>query len=245
MGNEGVVAVEKALALLDCFRPGDESLTLTALAQLSGYHKTTVYRLMNSLERMNYVVRHDDGNYALGPRLLYLGKLYEQSFHLSRVVQPELQALSQASQESASWYVLEGGQRLCLFRAEASHGLRHSNLPGTQFPLDDSAISKVLRHWGLNDALPEGEPAVPLYTAGARDPHTAAFAMPVFGVNDKLIAALALTGPISRLTEDRREQGVSQLMHATASRLSQKMGASKAFCQQFYGETQDAAEESL
>ncbi|MGS6295312.1 IclR family transcriptional regulator, partial [Enterobacter hormaechei] len=24
MGNEGVVAVEKALALLDCFRPGDE-----------------------------------------------------------------------------------------------------------------------------------------------------------------------------------------------------------------------------
>ncbi len=72
MGNEGVVAVEKALALLDCFRPGDESLTLTALAQLSGYHKTTVYRLMNSLERMNYVVRHEDGNYALGPRLLYL-----------------------------------------------------------------------------------------------------------------------------------------------------------------------------
>lgn len=148
MGNEGVVAVEKALALLDCFRHGDESLTLTALAQLSGYHKTTVYRLMNSLERMNYVVRHEDGNYALGPRLLYLGKLYEQSFHLSRVVQPELQALSTASQESASWYVLEGGQRLCLFRAEASHGLRHSNLPGSQFPLDNSAISKVLRHWG-------------------------------------------------------------------------------------------------
>ncbi|SYD27169.1 IclR family transcriptional regulator [Klebsiella pneumoniae] len=69
--------------------------------------------------------------------------------------------------------------------------------------------------------------------------------MPVFGVNDKLIAALALTGPISRLTEDRREQGISQLMHATASRLSQKMGASKPFCQQFYGETQDTAEESL
>ena len=199
---------------------------------------------MNSLERMNYVVRHDDGNYALGPRLLYLGKLYEQSFHLSRVVQPELQALSLASQESASWYVLEGGQRLCLFRAEASHGLRHSNLPGTQFPLDDSAISQVLRHWGLNERLPDGEPAVPLYTAGARDPHTAAFAMPVFGVHDKLIAVLALTGPISRLTEDRREQGISQLMHDTASRLSQKMGASKPFCQQFYGETRDTAEEN-
>ncbi|MBL3261708.1 IclR family transcriptional regulator, partial [Klebsiella pneumoniae] len=36
MGNEGVIAVEKALALLDCFRPGNDSLTLTELAQLSG-----------------------------------------------------------------------------------------------------------------------------------------------------------------------------------------------------------------
>ena len=68
--------------------------------------------------------------------------------------------------------------------------------------------------------------------------------MPVFGVHDKLIAALALTGPISRLTEDRREQGIRQLMHDTASRLSQKMGASKPFCQQFYGETSDTAEEN-
>jgi len=235
MGNEGVIAVEKALALLDCFRPGEDSLTLTALANLSGYHKTTVYRLMNSLERMNYVVRHEDGNYALGPRLLYLGKLYEQSFHLARVVQPELQALSQASHESASWYVIESGQRLCLFRVEASEGLRHSNLPGAQFPLDNSAISKVLRHWGLGEPLPDEEESVPLYSSGARDPHTAAFAMPVFGVNDKCIAALALTGPSSRLTKERGDQNLSDLMKTTASRLSVKLGASKYFCEQFYG----------
>lgn len=150
MGNEGVVAVEKALALLDCFRPGDESLTLTALAQLSGYHKTTVYRLMNSLERMNYVVRHEDGNYALGPRLLYLGKLYEQSFHLSRVVQPELQALSLASQESASWYVLEGGQRLCLFRAEASHACDTAIFPVASFR---SIIRPSVRYYAIGGSM--------------------------------------------------------------------------------------------
>jgi len=235
MGNEGVIAVEKALALLDCFRPGDDSLTLTALSQASGYHKTTVYRLMNSLERMNYVVRHENGSYGLGPRLLYLGKLYEQSFHLASVVQPELHQLAQASSESASWYVIEGEQRLCLFRAEASEGLRHSRLPGTLFPLDQSAISQVLRYWGKNEALFETPPVLPLYTSGARDPHTAAFAVPVFGVNDRLIAALALTGPASRLTEARKEMGLSQLMAESASRLSQKLGASKAWCDTLFG----------
>lgn len=234
MGNEGVVAVEKALALLDCFRPGEENLSLTALSRLSGYHKTTVYRLMNSLERMGYVVRKEDADYTLGPRLLYLGKLYEQSFHLASVVQPELHALAEASGESASWYVINGSDRLCLFRAEASEGLRHSRLPGTTFPMDDSAISKVLRHWGTGETLFTDQPALPLFTSGARDPHIAAYALPVFGVNETMTAALALTGPSSRLTAPESDDKFSRLMQVSAHRLSVKLGANKVFCDGFY-----------
>ncbi|MHB2057398.1 IclR family transcriptional regulator (plasmid) [Pantoea dispersa] len=234
MGNEGVNAVEKALSLLDCFKPGEESLSLTALSQLSGYHKTTVYRLMNSLERMGYVVRSDSGVYTLGPRLLYLGKLYEQSFHLSSVVQPELQALATATNESASWYVLDNGQRLCLFRAESSDGLRHTRLPGTIFPLDNSAISKVLRFWGMNENLFDALPSLPIFSSGARDPHIAAFAVPVFAENDRLTAALALTGPVSRLTLNRKDEELGVLMREAAARLSAKLGARKAFCDAVY-----------
>lgn len=234
MGNEGVIAVEKALALLDCFTPGEEALTLTELAQLSGYHKTTVYRLMNSLERMNYVIRRDNGVYSLGPRLLYLGKLYEQSFHLASIVQPELHALAAATRESASWYVIENGQRLCLFRAEASEGLRETRLPGTSLPLDGSAIGQVLRHWGMNEALESSDTTLPLYSAGVRDPHIAAFALPVFSSGEKLAAALALTGPTSRLTRARREEGTGQRMKATAMKLSVSLGARKSWCEAFY-----------
>ncbi|AWP34769.1 IclR family transcriptional regulator [Pantoea eucalypti] len=234
MGNEGVIAVEKALALLDCFKPGEESLTLTALAQLSGYHKTTVYRLMNSLERMNYVIRRDNGVYTLGPRLLYLGKLYEQSFHLASIVQPELHALATATGESASWYVMENEQRLCLFRAEPSEGLRETRLPGTFLPLDNSAIGQVLRYWGLNEPLFDTAPMLPLFTSGIRDPHIAAFSVPVFGEGDKLIAALALTGPASRLTQTTCDGGLGKLMKEVASRLSIKSGARKVMCDNFY-----------
>ncbi|QCA06597.1 IclR family transcriptional regulator [Pantoea vagans] len=234
MGNEGVIAVEKALALLDCFKPGEESLTLTALAQLSGYHKTTVYRLMNSLERMNYVIRRDNGVYTLGPRLLYLGKLYEQSFHLASIVQPELHALATATGESASWYVIENDQRLCLFRAEPSEGLRETRLPGTFLPLDNSAIGQVLRYWGKNEPLFETVPELPLFTSGMRDPHIAAFSVPVFGEGDRLLAALALTGPSSRLTQAKCESGLGKLMKEAANRLSVKSGAHKVTCDNFY-----------
>lgn len=234
MGNEGVVAVEKALSLLDCFKPGEESLTLTALAQASGQHKTTVYRLMNSLERMHYVIRRENGSYSLGPRLLYLGKLYEQSFHLANIVQPELHALAASTGESASWYVIEEGQRLCLFRAESSEGLRETRLAGSSLPLDNSAIGQVLRYWGLNEPLFEQPPELPLYTSGIRDPHIAAFSLPVFGQGDELAAALAITGPVSRLTPEHNENGVARSMHETAYRLSTRLGASKGFCDRFY-----------
>jgi len=235
MGNEGVVAVEKALALLDCFKPGAESLSLAALAQASGMHKTTVYRLMNSLERMGYAVRSQAGNYSLGHRVLYLGKLFEQNFHLSSVVQPTLEALAALTKESASYYVLGNNERLCLFRAEPSEGLRETRLPGTAFALDETAISHVIRYWGLGEDLYETPPTVPLFTAGARDVHTAAFATPVFGAGDKFMAALTLSGPASRLDAAHASGEWTAPQMKAAADLSRRLGASISFCERFYG----------
>jgi DNA-binding IclR family transcriptional regulator len=234
VGNEGVAAVEKALSLLDCFKPGVESLSLAALAQASGMHKTTVYRLMNSLERMGYVVRSEAGSYSLGHRVLYLGKLYEQSFHLSTIVEPILHSLAISTKESASYYVIDKKQRLCLFRVEPSEGLRETRLAGTSLPLDDTAISQVLRYWGLGEPLYEKAPSLPLFTSGARDEHTAAFATPIFGASDKFMAALSLSGPASRLNAAHKTGELTALQLNAASDLSRKLGASIAFCEFIY-----------
>jgi len=235
MGNDGVAAVEKALSLLDCFKPGAESQSLAALAQASGMHKTTVYRLMNSLERMGYVTRSQSGSYSLGHRVLYLGKLFEQSFHLSSVVEPALHALAALSKESASYYVHDNGQRLCLFRAEPSEGLRETRLAGTSLPLDDTAIGQVIRYWGLGEKIFDEPPALPLFSSGARDIHTAAFATPIFGTSDKFMAALTLTGPASRLNAARESGELVAALLKAAADLSRRLGASAAFCDSFYG----------
>jgi DNA-binding IclR family transcriptional regulator len=234
MGNDGVAAVEKALALLDCFKPGAESQSLATLAQASGMHKTTVYRLMNSLERMGYVVRSQTGQYSLGHRLLYLGKLFEQSFHLSSVVEPALHALAVATKESASYYVLDNGRRLCLFRVEPSEGLRETRLAGTSLPLDDTAISHAIRYWGLGEPIYDRPPKIPLFTAGARDLHTAGFATPIFGVGDKFVAALTLTGPASRLSAAHATGELDATQLKAAADLSRRLGASAGFCEHFY-----------
>lgn len=234
MGNDGVAAVERALRLLDCFKLGRQRMSLAALATVSGMHKTTVYRLMNSLERMGYVVRSAEGRYELGARVLYLGKLYEHSFHLSSVVEPVLFSLAAATKESASYYVLDHGKRLCLFRAEPSEGLRETQLAGTSLPLDDTAIGQVVRYWALRESIFSEPPQIPFFTAGARDVHVAGFATPVFGPDEEFMAALALTGPASRLSaaHETGELIASQLQ--AASDLSRRLGASAAFCARMY-----------
>ena len=145
------------------------------------------------------------GNYSLGHRVLYLGKLFEQSFQLSATVEPVLYCCTvlPLRQKKASYYVLNNGNRLCLFMAEPSKGLRETRLAGTSSALDDTAVSQLIRLWGLGKQLFHKPHALPLFTAGVRDAHIAVFATPIFGAGDKFMAALVLSGPASRLIASR------------------------------------------
>jgi DNA-binding IclR family transcriptional regulator len=234
MSNEGVAAVEKALALLDCFTPGHASWTLAELSKAVGMNRTTIYRLMNSLERMNYVTRSDDGAYSLGARVLYLGKLYERTFQLADLVEPVLFSLSSETGESASYNILENGTRLCLFRVEPAVGLRETRLPGTALPIDNTCGAKVIRYWGMDEPMDQ-PPPLPWFTSRERDEHTAAFAVPIFGGNDRFMAALTLSGPVARIESARENRKFDGVLLRAASTLSRKLGATTAHCESIFG----------
>jgi DNA-binding IclR family transcriptional regulator len=67
-----------------------------------------------------------------------------------------------------------------------------------------------------------------------RDAHIAAFATPIFGADDKFMAALVLSGPASRLISvgTTREMIAPQLYAAVD--LSRRLGASVRFCEAFF-----------
>ena len=228
MGNDGVTAVERALGLLDCFRPGDESLTLAAFASRVKLHKTTIYRLLNSLTRMGYVLRQPGGAYTLGPRVLYLGRVYELGFQMSDWVVPRLRELSQSTGETASYYVESEGQRMCLFRIQPREGLHQHVLAGSLLPFDDSSTGLVFRHWGSQGAARLGAPApaLPLQTSGVRDTFTASMCAPVFGHDDQFAGAMTLSGLSDRILQQRAQ--FAQALLQQADGLSAALGASPA-----------------
>ena len=223
----GVAAVDRALAILAAFRPGDESLSLATLADRTGLYKSTILRLVASLERARYARRLDDGRYGLGPEPLRLAQVYQDSFRIRDAVMPVLRALADDFGETASLYVREGGMRVCLHRVEPTRQVRVALREGERLPLDRGAAGKVLLAFSGDPAKRFDEVRSQRYAAsfGERDPEIAAIAAPVFGADGKLEGALNLSGPRERLRPERIEAIRPQLLVA-AARLTHELGGS-------------------
>ena len=218
---KGVSAVERALAVLTAFRRGDGALSLVELARRTGLVKSTIMRLAVSLEQYRLLARLPDGSYRLDAETLRLGTAYQQAFNLSDHVAPALGEVAAKTGETASFYVNHGDERLCLFRVESANPIRMHVQPGDTRPMDKSAIAQVLRKYASTLPLPDDD--LPLFTSGITDPHSAALAMPVFGIGDTLIGALSISGPVSRLTPARADQ-LKELLVETAQKLTVACG---------------------
>ena len=68
-------AVDRALDILLCFSRDEPTLTLTQIVERVGMHKSTVHRLLATLERKRFLQRaEENGSYRLGLALLELGR---------------------------------------------------------------------------------------------------------------------------------------------------------------------------
>jgi DNA-binding IclR family transcriptional regulator len=221
---EGVAAADRALLLLTAFRRGDGALSLAELSARTGLVKSTIMRLAVSLEQHGLMVRLADGNYQLDAEVLRLATIYQESFKLETFVLPVLEELVARLNETASFYVRRGEQRLCLFRVESPHLLRLHIREGDMLPLEASATSQVLRIFSTQP-VPDYAATIelPIYTAGLVDAHTASLSTPVFGSDGKLAGALTISGPTTRLTAKRAE-AIKDIVKAAGDALTRTLG---------------------
>jgi DNA-binding IclR family transcriptional regulator len=131
----GVIAVSRALQILEAFRLGERQLSLVELSRRTGLHSSTALRLARTLEHAGYMVQRDEGPWRLGPAAGWLGARYQAGFDIHNVVEPTLRSLSQSTRESASFYVREGNERACIARVEGPQSVRHHVRIGMRLPL--------------------------------------------------------------------------------------------------------------
>ncbi|MDP3519525.1 MAG: IclR family transcriptional regulator [Hydrogenophaga sp.] len=216
-----VAVLDRALLLMDAFGKQPRALSLADLADLSDLHKSTILRLLISLEDFGYVRRRQDGLYTVGPTMFRLGTQYEKSQTGRAILLPALEALVQAGTESASFHVLDGERRLCLYRVDSHHSTLDTVAAGKHYPLEQGAAGRILRTYADDQGRTQGEPRfVVEISKGERDPACWAVAAPVYGRDNVLLGAISLSGPKERFTK-ANIAFMSQLLLDSARRCSQ------------------------
>jgi len=221
----GVAAVDRALAILAAFRPGDEALGLAEIAQRTKFYKSTILRLAQSLIRHDYLKRLDSGSYQIGPTPLMLAALYQRSLRLGDVVLPLMRELAEQTGESVSMYSRHGDVRVCLHRVDSNHAVRDHVREGDVLPLERGSGGRIL----LAFSGTKGEPYETIRreycyaSVGERDGETAGVSVPMFGVGQSLLGALTLAGPRSRIDATFIANARALLLRA-ASRATTSLG---------------------
>ena len=229
--NSGVGVLDKAVRILTVLESGPHSLA--ELVSATGIARPTAHRLAVALEFHRLVARDLTGRFILGPRSGELSAAAGEDRLLASAT-PALIALRDATGESAQLYRRQGDQRICVAAAERVSGLRDSVPIGAAFTMQAGSAAQILLAWEDADKLHRILINARFTAAhlsavrrrgwaqsiGEREPGVASVSAPVRGPNNKIIAAVCISGPIERLGRQPGRIHAAAVV-ATAARLSE------------------------
>ncbi|GLW56079.1 IclR family transcriptional regulator [Kitasatospora phosalacinea] len=134
--------VTRALRLLAELGEGERSLD--QLAELIGVHKTTVLRLLQSLEEERFVHRDAQYRYHLGAGLFALSSLALEQRGIRRTAAPHLAELNAATGQTVHLAAYEGGEVVYIDKYDSRHPVRMYSRIGLRAALHNTAVAKVL-----------------------------------------------------------------------------------------------------
>jgi len=235
--NSGVGVLDKSVRILATLEAGPHSLAeLVAATKIA---RPTAHRIAVALEFHRLVTRDLMGRFVLGARAAELASAAGEDRLLS-IAAPALAALRDACGESSQLYRRQGDQRICVATAERLSGLRDSVPVGTVLTMAAGSAAQILLAWEEPDKLHRGLVNAKFTAAtlsavrrrgwaqsvGEREAGVASVSAPVRGPNNKVIAAVSISGPMERLSRQPGRSHAAQVM-ATAARLSEYLIQSK------------------
>jgi DNA-binding IclR family transcriptional regulator len=135
-------SIGRALEVLNCF-DGQTPLSLKELGQRTGLPESTLFRVLLTLERHEYLHQSRDGTYQLAPKLIF-GWLTQAANHVREVARPEIERLASQFNETASVGYLYDDRIHVLDCVETFHDIRMTNKIGRVLPPHCSAMGKAI-----------------------------------------------------------------------------------------------------
>lgn len=235
-------SIGRALEVLNCF-DGQTPLSLKEISLQMHLPESSLFRILRTLEKHEYLQQHRDGTYQLSPRLIF-GWLVRAADHVREVARPELEQLVNAFNETASLAFLFDDRIHVLDCMETFHEIRMTNKIGRVLPPHCSAMGKaisafqdraladrMLEVYGLTPRtehtitdrkklFDEFEEIREKFIAGDREESIRGgicFAAPVRCEGRPVVAAISLSTPTIRMDAARERDIQAALVEAAAS----------------------------
>lgn len=248
-----VPAVTRALDILELFLDGDGTLSAPDIVRRLQLPRTTVHELVTTLAARSYIVQvpGQPGRYRLGVRPYQLGSRYAEHLDVAAEGLQVARSVAGTCDETVHVAILEGTDVIYIAKVDSTHAVRMVSAAGRRLPAHCTSVGKMLLaslpDRELSARVPENVPLPAMTPNSITDPavlrealaeirrrgvavenresntDVSCVAAPVYDRTGRVVAALSISVPMIRWSEDHRSE-LEQLAAKGAAELSERLG---------------------
>lgn len=245
-----IQSIEKALDVFEALSARD-SLSLIELAELVNQPKSSLYRIILTLEKRGFIARsEEDGKYCLGYKQLVLTRNLLERSSLRNAAVTEMQRLVEKYGDTVNLCVLTDREILYVEIIEGTYALRMSDQVGSKSPfhatsagkaiaayLPEDRVDALLAERGLTRETPNTIVDERLFRRELAAIRARGYAVdneeitqgarcvgaPVFDMFGHVAGAVSISGAVHRFPDDRLAEIAGSVVQAGQA-ISRKMG---------------------
>ncbi|GGA26541.1 IclR family transcriptional regulator [Paenibacillus physcomitrellae] len=241
--------VVRSMDLLNLFL-SHHKLNINEMARLSGIPKTSVHRMIGSLEEMGLLSKDTEGKYSLGLLFLQFGNLVAERLDIRHTSLPVMEQLKDEIKEAVHLVLRDGRESIYIEKLDTDHPVRLFTKIGRKAPLYAGASSRVILAFMSEDEREAYLKEVSLkpiasgtvtdkqklrklledsrtkgysFSRSELENYTVELSAPIFDHAGQIIAALSTAGLEVQFDQGRIEQ-LSVKVRQAADEISQKLG---------------------
>jgi DNA-binding IclR family transcriptional regulator len=237
--------LERANALLSAFSPRHRTLSLSGIVMRTGLPKSTAHRTAQQMIKLGWL-NYREGQYSLGTRMIEFAGLSPVRTELREAALPFLEDLYEATHATVHLGVMDGLEVLYIDKISGHHKVTDLSRVGGRMPMHCTSLGKAILAFSPEEVVREvASRGLPRYTSSTITTWTGfqrdlsgvaarqvAFdrqessveivcaGAPVFGPDQRVIAALSVTSPVGQLRLDRIAPAVIAAARGVSKALS-------------------------
>jgi DNA-binding IclR family transcriptional regulator len=244
-----IQSVIRATTLLEHIAREGHQSGVSRISKNVGLHKSTCFGILYTLETLGYVIRDDEGRYSLTAKVCDLSDAYLRNVDLRQIALPYLMELRNIAQETVHLVIREGNHAVYINKIDGPYKMSIVSQIGARARMHCTGVGKaILAHMDDKDrdeVLTGEMTAFTSHTITSPkvlqkhlqtirecgystdnqeiEEGLRCLAAPLFGPDDTVSGAISISGPTTRLTEERFNQLIPHILD-TARRISSHIG---------------------